>query len=72
MITHFQYKPLYSNKALPGWTFSFFTAGQKIEGTYHKNGKIEWSSSLPSTIDESKLFSAIHELMTYHEYDKRS
>ncbi|MBT2691113.1 YheE family protein [Bacillus sp. ISL-47] len=69
MLTHFQFKPLYENKQLPGWTFSFYFQKQKIAGIYHPDGKIEWTSGKPGSQAED-LKSQIHELMLFHVYDQ--
>ncbi|CAM3514650.1 YheE family protein [Cytobacillus oceanisediminis] len=69
MLTHFQFKPLYENKQLPGWTFSFYFKKQKITGIYHPDGKIEWTSGKPASREE-ELKSQIHELMLFHVYDQ--
>ncbi|GLB58771.1 YheE family protein [Cytobacillus sp. NCCP-133] len=68
MLTHFQFKPLYVNKQLPGWTFSFYFKKQKIAGIYHPDGKIEWTSGNPAS-QEGELKSQIHQLMLYHVYE---
>lgn len=68
MITHFQYKPLYENKDMPGWRFSFFYKKEKITGIYHPDGRIEWTSG--NAIKEESLINQIHEIMLFHEYDK--
>lgn len=69
MISHFQYKQMYQNQQLPGWTFSFYYKKQKLSGIYHQNGKIEWTSTPPEQEDEMKLSGQIHELMLYHVYE---
>jgi len=69
MLTHFQYKPLYENKQLPGWKFSFYFKNQQYKGIYHSNGNIEWLSAVPNGDDEIKLIEQIHELMLFHVYD---
>jgi hypothetical protein len=69
MITHFQYKSIYPNQQLPGWTFSFYYHRQKITGIYHPNGVIEWTIDLPSIISETLLKEQIHELMLFHVYE---
>lgn len=68
MITHFQYKPLYDNKDMPGWRFSFFHKKEKITGIYHPDGRIEWTSG--TAIAEENILKQIHEIMLFHEYDK--
>ncbi|MEK5109588.1 YheE family protein [Cytobacillus sp. FSL K6-0129] len=70
MISHFQFQSLYENKELPGWKFSFFHHGKKYLGVYHRDGKIEWLSTVPDQNHEEKLKSHIHELMLYHVYDR--
>lgn len=67
MISHFQYKPLYENKDIPGWRFSFFYKKQKMTGIYHPDGKIDWDAT-PE--DEDVLIKQIHEIMLFHVYDK--
>jgi Family of unknown function (DUF5342) len=70
MITHFQYKPLYKHSQIPGWSFSFYSKRQKYTGIYHQDGKIEWTSTIPTKDEEELLTSQIHELMLFHVYDK--
>lgn len=70
MITHFQYKPLFENKDMPGWHFSFYFQKMKYAGIYHQTGEIEWSSNMPSEEIAEELKSQIHELMLFHVYDK--
>jgi hypothetical protein len=69
MITHFQYKPLYENKDMPGWRFSFYYKKQKFTGIYQPDGKIEWAANTQPE-DEETLKKQIHEIMLFHEYDK--
>lgn len=69
MITHFQYKPLYENKDMPGWRFSFYYKKQKFSGIYHPDGKIEWAAN-NTPEDEETINKQIHEIMLFHEYDK--
>ncbi|WP_282173819.1 YheE family protein [Cytobacillus firmus] len=71
MLTHFQFKPLYENKQLPGWTFSFYFKKQKVTGIYHPDGKIEWISGDPAGQEED-LKSQIHELMLFHVYERKN
>lgn len=68
MITHFQYKPLFENKDMPGWRFSFYYKKRKFQGIYNPDGKIEWTNTIPE--DEDILIRNIHEIMLFHEYDK--
>jgi hypothetical protein len=69
MISHFQWKPLFDNKEIPGWRFSFFFKGNGYQGVYHKDGQIEWSEKSPDTEYEDQLKSQIHELMLFHVYE---
>ncbi|MDQ0268969.1 YheE family protein [Cytobacillus purgationiresistens] len=69
MLTHFQFKPLYDNKQLPGWKFSFYFHKQKYNGVYHPDGKIEWTSGAPEAVNIEQVKSQIHELMLFHVYD---
>lgn len=69
LIQHFQYKNMYENKQLPGWTFSFYFSGMKYEGNYHKNGNIEWTGNIPPANKEEDLKKQLHELMLYHVYE---
>ena len=70
MITHFQFKPLFENKDMPGWHFSFYFKKQKYTGIYHPNGDIEWTSNTPMEESVDALQAQIHELMLFHVYDK--
>jgi len=67
MIQHFNYKPMFENKQLPGWTFSFLYKNEKYIGEYLPDGQIKWTNNTPP--DEDKLLKMIHELMTFHVYD---
>ncbi len=70
MIQHFQYKSLFANKELPGWSISFYYKGEKINGIYHKNGKIEWNQKPSIDVHEEELLTKqIHELMLFHVYE---
>jgi hypothetical protein len=69
LITHFQWKPLYADRNLPGWSISFFYKKQSIQAIYHKNGEIEWVGNPPSAEDEAEMKSMIHELMLFHVYE---
>jgi hypothetical protein len=69
LIQHFQYKSMYENKQLPGWTFSFYYSGLKYEGNYHKNGSIEWTNHVPPADKEEDLKKQLHELMLFHVYE---
>ncbi|MDQ0214738.1 hypothetical protein J2S13_001135 [Oikeobacillus pervagus] len=69
MLLHFQYKPLYKAREIPGWGFSFYYQNIHYTGTYHGNGSIEWQQ-LPQSSEEKQLLERqIHELMLYHVYD---
>ncbi|MBS4171874.1 YheE family protein [Bacillus sp. FJAT-49736] len=70
MIQHFQYKSLYSNENLPGWSFSFYYQKQMIAGIYHPNGQIEWKTDEIHLEKETELKKQIHEIMLFHVYDK--
>ncbi|PKR86659.1 YheE family protein [Heyndrickxia camelliae] len=70
MIQHFQYKSLYSNDNLPGWSFSFYYQKQIITGVYHPDGKIEWKTERFNPENEDEIKKQIHEIMLYHVYDK--
>lgn len=70
MITHFQYKPLYENKQMPGWSFSFYFKKQKYNGIYKPDGQIEWTGETPSLEDSQKIIEHIHSLMYFHVYDQ--
>nr|WP_279664015.1 YheE family protein [Ectobacillus ponti] len=67
-MIHFQYKPLFANEALPGWSISFFFRGVPYKGTYHKDGRITWTSQQPPEQEEKQIISQIHELMLFHVY----
>ncbi len=69
MLTHFQYKPLFKNKNIPGWNFSFYFKKQRYAGIYHQTGKIEWIANTPEKGDLDTLTSQIHELMLFHVYE---
>lgn len=69
MIQHFQFKNMYENNQLPGWTFSFYFSGTKYTGIYHKDGRIEWTCPNPSADKEEILKKQLHELMLFHVYE---
>ncbi|SDN12309.1 hypothetical protein SAMN05443253_108110 [Bacillus sp. OK048] len=69
MLTHFQFKPLFENKNIPGWNFSFYYKKQRFSGTYHQTGKVEWTVNTPEQEDIETLTSQIHELMLFHVYE---
>lgn len=69
MIMHFQFKPLFENKNIPGWNFSFYYKKKRYTGTYHQSGKIEWTSNTPEQEEIEELTSQIHELMLFHVYE---
>ncbi|MEH7356348.1 YheE family protein [Neobacillus drentensis] len=68
MLMHFQFKPLFENKNIPGWNFSFYYKKKRFTGIYHQTGKIEWTTNIPEQ-DIEALTSQIHELMLYHVYE---
>jgi Family of unknown function (DUF5342) len=69
LLTHFQFKPLFENKNIPGWNFSFYFKKQRFSGIYHQTGKIEWTVNTPEQDDIETLTTQIHELMLYHVYE---
>jgi hypothetical protein len=69
MLMHFQFKPLFENKNIPGWNISFYYKQKRYIGIYHQSGKIEWTANTPEQEDIEKLTSQIHELMLYHVYE---
>lgn len=69
MIQHFQFKNMFENKQLPGWMFSFYFSGTKYTGTYHKDGRIEWTGPIPPSDKEEILKKQLHELMLFHVYE---
>lgn len=69
LLTHFQFKPLFENKNIPGWNFSFYYKKQRFSGIYHQTGKIEWTTNTPEQDDIETLTSQIHELMLFHVYE---
>jgi hypothetical protein len=69
MITHFQFKPLFEKKNIPGWNFSFYYKKHRYTGVYHQTGMIEWTSITPEQEEIQALKSQIHELMLYHVYE---
>jgi hypothetical protein len=69
LLTHFQFKPLFENKNIPGWNFSFYYKKQRFSGIYHQTGKIEWTVNTPEQNDIETLTTQIHELMLYHVYE---
>ncbi|PLS17563.1 hypothetical protein CVD28_11220 [Bacillus sp. M6-12] len=71
MLTHFQWKNLYSEKSLPGWAVSFYFKRQFYRANYHSDGNIEWAGSKPPANDEASVKASIHELMLFHVYDDK-
>lgn len=67
MLQHFQYKSMYDNVQLPGWTFSFFFKNKRYRGEYLPDGAINWLSERPP--EEDKVTKLIHDLMTFHVYE---
>ena len=68
MLQHFSFKPMYENKQLPGWTFSFFYKQTRHSGEYLPDGSITWTST-SSPVDEETVKKMIHELMLFHVYE---
>lgn len=71
MLQHFQYKPLYKDERIPGWTFSFYFSGKRIEGNYQQDGTIVWTSGKPDREHENALKKQVHDLMLFHVYDQQ-
>lgn len=69
MLTHFQFKSLFKNQNIPGWSISFYFKKQRYTGIYHQTGTIEWTSLPPEKEDLAGLTSQIHELMLFHVYE---
>ncbi len=67
MLQHFQYKSMYENTQLPGWTFTFFFKNNRYAGEYLPDGQINWLNETPP--EEENVKKMIHELMTFHVYD---
>ena len=67
LLQHFNYKPMYTEGTLPGWTFSFFYQKQRYTGDYMPDGKIRWTGETPP--EEETVKKMIHELMTFHVYE---
>lgn len=67
MLQHFSFKPMFENKQLPGWTFSFFYKSFRYNGEYQSDGTIQWIGETPP--DEDNLKKMIHELMLFHVYE---
>ncbi|WP_075619920.1 YheE family protein [Paenisporosarcina indica] len=68
MLQHFSFKPMFENKQLPGWTFSFFYKQTRFGGEYQPDGSITWTSGTTPP-DEEIVKKMIHELMLFHVYD---
>lgn len=69
LLMHFQFKPLFKNQNIPGWSFSFYYKKQRYTGIYNQTGKIEWTLVPPLQEEVDWLTSQVHELMLYHVYD---
>lgn len=67
MLQHFQYKSMFENSQIPGWTFSFYFQAQRYAGEYLQDGSIKWLTEAPQ--EEDKVKKMIHELMTFHVYE---
>jgi len=70
MIQHFQFKPLFSNRNIPGWSFSFYYKKKRYTGIYHQTGQIEWVKDSLETEERETLTKQIHEIMLYHVYEQ--
>ncbi len=68
MLQHFNFKPMYDNNQLPGWTISFFYKQSRYSGEYLPDGSIIWTGTTPPT-NEEDVKKMIHELMLFHVYD---
>lgn len=68
MIQHFNFKPLFENKQLPGWLISFYKQ-QRYQAEYHKDGSIRFIGAKPTEEDLVIVEKMIHELMLFHVYD---
>lgn len=69
MLQHFQFKPLYENSQLPGWSLSFFYKQQRYVAEYKKDGTIHWIGTKPADQELAAIEKMIHELMLFHVYD---
>ncbi|PIC63002.1 hypothetical protein CSV79_13955 [Sporosarcina sp. P13] len=67
MLQHFSYKKMFANTDLPGWTVSFYYRNKHYTADYHKDGSIQWTSTIPT--DESNVQQMVHDLMTFHVYE---
>lgn len=68
MLQHFSFKPMFENKQLPGWTFSFFYKQARYSGEYLPDGSIKWTGDTHPP-EEETVKKMIHELMLFHVYD---
>ncbi|MFD1739090.1 YheE family protein [Bacillus salitolerans] len=69
MLSHFMYKPLFSDKSLPGWSIRFYYKGIGYEAIYNKDGRITWKNQSPPSDEIDKITTHIHELMLFHVYE---
>lgn len=69
MIQHFNFKPLYENSQLPGWSLSFFYKQVRYNAEYKKDGEIVYIGQQPPADQLSQIEKTIHELMLFHVYD---
>ncbi|AYC30187.1 YheE family protein [Paenisporosarcina cavernae] len=67
MLQHFQFKPMYENKSLPGWIISFYYQSKKFTADYQKDGAISWHGEAPDNLETVEKM--VHELMLFHVYD---
>lgn len=67
MLQHFNFKPMFENQQLPGWTFAFFYQNKRYTGEYSPEGEILWTGETPTNVANVKKM--IHELMIFHVYD---
>ncbi|MBB4826525.1 hypothetical protein HNO89_003785 [Sporosarcina luteola] len=67
MLQHFNFKPMYGESTLPGWTISFFYKQQRYTGDYMPDGTIIWTGATPT--EEESVKKMVHELMTFHVYE---
>ena len=70
MLMHFQFKPLFENKNIPGWNFSFYYKKQRnLQASITKPEKLNGRTNTPEQEDIDALTSQIHELMLFHVYE---
>ncbi|RHW36597.1 hypothetical protein D1B33_09325 [Lysinibacillus yapensis] len=69
MIQHFQFKPIFENRVLPGWIVSFYYKQQPYKAEYKKDGEIQWIGAKPTDEELLNVEKVIHEYMLFHVYD---